>query len=100
MDLLVDLVVTKNVEEKLQNKFHPVSILEVEEAMFNFDGKLIEDDRSNNKTIPPTYWFISETAHGRLLKIVLKIDTKNNVAYLRTAYEPDEKEIMYYEDHC
>ncbi len=98
MDLF-DLVVAKEVEEKLKNKFHSVSIIEVEEALSCFEGKLIEDDRAKNQTIPPTYWFLSETFEGRLLKIVIKLDKSKGIAYLRTAYEPDEKEVIYYEDH-
>lgn len=58
------------------------------------------DDREKNKTYPPTYWFLSETFDGRLLKIGLKIDTKSGVSYLRTAYDPSEDEVIFYEDHC
>lgn len=96
----VDLIVTKQVEEKLLAKFHPVTIIEVEEAISTFDGRMILDDRPNNKTNPPTYWFLAETFDGRLLKIVIKLDKKNKAAYLRTAYAPDEEEIIFYEDHC
>lgn len=100
MNLIVDLVFSNAVEEKLKNKFNPVSIVEVEEALSIFDGKLIEDKRLKNKTIPPTFWFLSETYSGRLLKIVIKLDKKNAVAYLRTAYDPDESEVIFYEDNC
>ena len=99
MDSIADLVVLPETEEKLKNKFNPVSIVEVEEAIHKFSGKMILDDRPKNRTTPPTYWFLSETFDGRLLKIVIKFNKKRALAYLRTAYDPDEKEIIFYEDH-
>ncbi len=83
-----------------EDKSPPIDFIEVEEAFSTFEGQLIEDDRPKNKTMPPTYWFLSETFDGRLLKIVIKLDKKNSIAYLRTAYEPSEEEIVYYEDYC
>lgn len=99
MDVNIELIFSQEVEEKLKNKFNPVTIIEVEEALLNFEGKLVLDDRKQNKTIPPTYWFLSETNDGRLLKIVIKLDKINRVAYLRTAYEPDESEVIFYENN-
>lgn len=93
----MDLYASKAVENKIE-EFHGVSLIEAEEAFFNFNGKMLEDDRKQHRTKPPTYWFLSETFDGRLLKLVVKIDSTNDVAFLRTAYEPSQEEINFYEN--
>ncbi len=90
------LYVSEAVENKIV-EFHKVTVIEAEEAFANFNGKMIKDDRPKNKTNPPTYSFLSETFDGRLLKIVLKINWDNQIAFLRTAYEPSDEEINFYE---
>ncbi len=87
------LYVTKNVENKIK-EFHNVEVIEAEEAFANFNGRMLQDDRLQHKTKPPTYWFLSTTFDGRLLKLVVKID----FAFLKTAYKPSEEEIIYYEE--
>ena len=92
----MELVASEWVKEKI-SRFHQVSFLEVEEAFFNHEGKYIVDDREENKTNPPTVWFVSETFEGRLLKVVLIPYVDKGVAILRTSYEPNKLEIDIYE---
>ena len=60
---------------------------------------LLEDTRENNKTQPPTRWFIAETDHGRLLKVVF-VRRDDGYIYLKTAYEPNEVEVNIYEKYA
>ncbi len=96
----MDIIAHDNIIEKLRNKVPPVSITEVEEAWFLFEGETIEDNRLKNRTNPPTEWFISETCDGRLLKVVFIPYEEKGYAVLRTAYDPDDKEVEYYEKNC
>ena len=86
------LIASNKVKLKLKKK-HDVLFTEVEEAFNNFTGYSLEDKRAEHRTKPPTLWCLSETYDGRLLKIVYIYDQKDNIAYLRTAYEPDENEV-------
>jgi hypothetical protein len=90
------LYVSDAIEQKIL-EFHKVTVIEAEEAFSSFNGKMLEDDRAKHRTKPPTYWFLSETYDGRLLKLVMKILWDDKIAFLRTAYEPSDEEINYYE---
>lgn len=89
-------MITNRTAEKLLKK-HEVTVLEVEEAFFNGSGTYLIDERAEHATVPPTVWFISETMDGRVLKVVMKIDTQSNVAWLKTAFDPTDEEIVHYE---
>ncbi|MFW8746277.1 hypothetical protein, partial [Mesorhizobium japonicum] len=74
---------------------HSIRRVDVEECFLNHvDGKYIEDSRQNNKTNPPTYWFISENHQSILLKVVCVF--KGGNVYLKTAYPPNEVELCIY----
>ena len=88
----LQLLASKAVKEKME-RFHNVSFIEVEEAFFLHRGKEIEDARAQHKTNPPTTWFVAETFDGRLLKVVIINYFDDEVAVLRTAYEPSEFEV-------
>jgi hypothetical protein len=93
----MQLVATDAVTAKISRE-HGVSIVEVEEALFNHGGgPVLVDDREVNRTRPATVWFIAETFDGRLLKVVVIPLRAEGVLVLRTAYEPDEAEIAIYE---
>ena len=93
----MELIVSNKVADKIQD-VHGVDVVEVEEAFFLLgNGHLIKDRRKKNKTNPDTVWFISETLAGRLLKVVIVPFFKDGYAVLRTAYEPDDEEIAFYE---
>lgn len=93
----MELIVSRLVATKIQDK-HGVEVAEAEEAFFLLgNGCLIKDRRARNKTNPATVWFISETLAGRLLKVVIIPFFNEGFAVLRTAYEPDDEEIAFYE---
>ena len=88
-----DIVASPWVLQKL--KIHGVSLLEVEEALSS-SGRITEENRPQHKTCPPTFWCLGETVEGKLLKIVFLI--KDNTLYLKTAYEPSDEEVQFYEN--
>jgi len=93
------LIASDAVIEKLIYK-HNVDFIEVEEVFYNHgNGPLILDDREQNKTKPPTVWFIGSTTEGRDLKVVLIPYPEEKYAILRTAYEPDKTEVLIYEEN-
>lgn len=91
-------VATEAVTTKLWDK-HGVAIEEAEEAWRNCEGPWLIDDREKNRTQPPTVWALAWTNRGRLLKIVVIPQKAKGIAVLRTAYEPDEVEIILYESY-
>jgi hypothetical protein len=59
---------------------------------------LLEDTRVNNRTEPPTMWFIAETDKGRQLKIVF-IELADGNYEIKTAYEANGIEVKIYEKY-
>jgi len=92
------LTVSPKIASKLASKAHPVSIGEVIECFATRDRTFLIDDRENNRTDPPTLWFISDTFMGRLLKVVF-IMTKDGEVILKTAYNPSAEERWIYRTH-
>ncbi|HJV82289.1 ADP-ribosyl-(dinitrogen reductase) hydrolase [Noviherbaspirillum sp.] len=88
------IIVTTRIDEKLDSK-HAVTVEEVDQCFDNKCGVNLIDDREDNRTDPPTFWFIAETNRGRLLKIVYVY--RDGKIFLKTAYEPNETEIAIYE---
>ena len=91
-----ELVLTDATLEKLKIK-HDVTVLEVEEAFFNWEGSPLKDKRAKHKTRPSTVWFISATSEGRILKVVGIPFADRKEFVLKSAFEPDDWEIKYYE---
>lgn len=83
---------------KLRMK-HRVTLEEVGECFFNCKREWLEDVRMDHCTDPPTLWFIAKTDCGRKLKTVF-IDLGGNVYELKTAYEPNNKEVKIYEKYA
>lgn len=90
------IVVSGRIRVKLKDK-HNVTPEEVEECFFNRIGSLLEDDREEHRTDPPTQWFIAETDSGRKLKVVF-IASANGLE-IKTAYEPNQNEEKIYEKY-
>ncbi len=87
-------IVSPAIETKLSSK-HALSKEEVNECLANMEepDKFLIDDREEHHTNPPTHWFISETNHGRKLKVIF-VPVKNNGAlelHLKTAYDANQK---------
>ncbi len=72
-----------------------ISLLEVEEAICNFNGKIKEQKKPPHKTIPPTYYIVSETFDGKLLKIAFIVDQARKIVTIKTTYEPNEEELSH-----
>lgn len=64
----------------------------------NREGGLLEDTRVNNRTEPPTMWFIAATDKCRQLKIVF-IELDDGNYEIKTAYEPNGIEVIIYEKY-
>jgi len=92
------LHVSETVREKLGYR-HGVNIKEIYECFNNRLKGLLEDTREKNKTNPPTMWFIANTDSDRMLKIVF-IEMNDGSMVLKTAYEPNEKEVTIYERYA
>ncbi|MBV8801766.1 MAG: ADP-ribosyl-(dinitrogen reductase) hydrolase [Gammaproteobacteria bacterium] len=90
-------IISHKVSLKLIKK-HGIKISEIEECFFNRVKGFLEDKREQNKTIPPTQWFIAKTDSMRLLKIVF-IELSGAII-IKTAYEPNYEEVRIYEKHA
>jgi len=89
----VRLVITTHIRSKLLEK-HKVTEKEVSECFLNRERIALKDVREEHQTDPPTLWIISRTNHLRELKLVFMIKEGNVI--LKTAYEPNQKEIQIY----
>ncbi|MBH1529900.1 DUF4258 domain-containing protein [Stenotrophomonas maltophilia] len=79
--------ISRAVADKLQIK-HKVSASEISEAFLNRSGGYFTDTRQDHQTNPPTYWFVSETDKGRILKVVF-VQYANHFQ-IKTAFEPTD----------
>jgi hypothetical protein len=93
--------ISPRIREKLAER-HGVTEDEIRQCFINLEGEYIRDTREEHDTVPPTYWFISETTTRRKLKILFvarKVDTidgpKTRID-IKTAYEPSQEEIDLY----
>ena len=89
-------IVAHSIRRKLKFK-HNVEISEVDECFCNREKGFLEDVREEHATNPPTLWFIAETNYGRKLKVIF---IPSDPLAVKTAYEPNEKEIMIYEKYA
>ena len=97
------LLISKRIREKLANKEPPVTEAEIEQCFANRDGAFLLDVREEHRTNPPTKWFISETDHGRKLKVVfikhIDGDHKGSVE-IKSAYSPNDTEYRIYNQYA
>ncbi len=98
MEPTVALVISSSVREKLNNKQPPVTQEEIEQCFANRIGKFLIDTRADNLTNPLTRWFVSETDYGRKLKVCF-MPFANGEIHVKTAYDPNEKELRIYADY-
>lgn len=90
-----DIFISGKTEAKLRDK-HGVSVAEVHQCFANRTGKLLQDNREQHRTDPPTVWFIAPTNKGRLLKVCFVPDGD---LYVRTCYPPADVELAIYRKH-
>lgn len=91
------LIVSPKIVRKINDK-HNVTKDEVEQCFMNRAGPYLTDEREQHttRTGAPTLWFVGETDTGRPLKIVFVLEHPN--VYLRTAFQPTEKQKQDYLD--
>jgi hypothetical protein len=80
--------------EKFKTKHGGVTPDEIRQCFANRSGVFLVDSRENHMTNPLTRWFISQTNHGRKLKICF-IPFNDRVT-IKTVYEPNQAEIKLY----
>lgn len=90
----MQIVISDKIRAKMQAK-HGVTQKDVQECFENREGGLLEDDRENHRTDPPTLWFIAPNNHQRLLKVCFV--QRAGKVFLRTCYPPNQTEISIYE---
>jgi hypothetical protein len=95
----MNLVISQKVREKLAGKTPPVSEGEIRECFGNVLGKYLKDVRENNRTDPPTLWFIAQTDVGRILKVAFILFTQDKQVVIKTAYEPNDEEKRIYKKY-
>jgi len=95
---MLALKISKFISKKLHEK-HNVMEYELYECFLNRTKGLLEDSRVNHKTDPPTMWFIARTDHNRALKIIF-IELTDGRYEIKTAYEPNDKEVNIYERYA
>jgi len=86
--------IADSILQKLAGKTPPVTRNEVEQCFENRAGGLLRDTREQNRTNPPTLWFIAKTNQNRELKVVF-IQVGQDVV-VKTAYDPNPEERRIY----
>jgi hypothetical protein len=94
----VNLTISHGVQEKLADKSPPVTASEILQCFLNRSCSFLEDTREQNKTRPPTKWFISATNQQRLLKIIFI--RKRSQIIIKTAYDPNAEELRIYRKYA
>jgi hypothetical protein len=95
----MNLRASPRIVTKLANKTPPVSLGEVIECFATREKSFLIDDREQNRTDPPTLWFIADTFVGRLLKVVF-VQDPDGAIILKTAYDPNAEERWVYRTHA
>lgn len=93
----MEFKISPAIRHKLATR-HNVTVEEVIECFMNRAGPSFTDDREDHQTNPPTYWFLSETDCGRLLKVIY-IQYPDHFA-IKSAYEANDTWIAHYAQLC
>ncbi|TLS17119.1 MAG: hypothetical protein FDZ72_15810 [Betaproteobacteria bacterium] len=92
------LIITPKIREKLANKEPPVSEEEIRQCFGNQTHRAVLDTREQHKTDPLTRWFVSETDHGRKLKIMYVPDPAG--IFIKSAYNATEEVQRIYKERA
>lgn len=90
------VLISQKVLDKLASK-HQVSAAEVQQCFENRTGDLLQDDREEHRTDPPTMWFVAPTNKLRLLKVCF-IQLADG-SHVRTCYPANDVELRIYRTH-
>jgi hypothetical protein len=93
------LTISDKIRQKLTQK-HGVNEEDIIQCFASREKGFLEDIREDHKTDPPTRWFIAETDFGRKLKVVFIQYPATGEIHIKTAYEPNLKEIAIYEKYA
>lgn len=88
------LIISEAIQRKLDERHGGITRREIQQCFENCEGEHLIDDREQNRTNPPTQWFIALTNQNRLLKVVFVFE--DGKVFLKTAYEPSDIEIRLY----
>jgi hypothetical protein len=91
------LIISTKVRQKFTDKHGCVTESEIRQCFANLDKAPMIDGRAEHRTNPVTRWFISETNHGRLLKICY-MPYPNGDYVIKTAFEPNATEIKMFNE--
>lgn len=91
----LNLIVPPAIKDKLEEK-HSVKVGEVHECFFNREGPYLEDDEEDHRTDPPSYWFLSPTNRGRILKVIFVL--RDGSLYLKSAFDANPKSKRIYRE--
>lgn len=89
-----NLIISPAMAAKLRDS-HQVSVREVQQCFENKCGVYLEDTREDNRTDPPSLWFIAPTNKGRILKVIFVF--RDAKVYLKSAYEAEPAAISVYD---
>lgn len=89
------LTISQRVRQKLIDKHGGVTECEIRQCFANLDKTPMIDGRAEHLTNPVTRWFVSETDHGRLLKICY-MPYPNGDYVIKTVFEPNAVEIKMF----
>jgi uncharacterized DUF497 family protein len=90
---MAELFITEKIRQKLRDK-HGVEVFEVHEAFSRRTrGRFLLETRPEHATNPPSFWFISKTNTGRLLKVIFIPYVEQDLVVIKSAYPPNAEEL-------
>ncbi len=87
--------ISPKIRQKLTQR-HGVSQGEIEECFSNVEKGFLIDDREEHATDPCTQWFVSETDHGRRLKVMFVHYPETGSIVIKSAYEATDQVANIY----
>jgi hypothetical protein len=97
----MDIVISPEIEAKIGREDHgAVSAKDVRECFENHCGKYCYDNRPEHRdgSGNPSPWFVSETNHNRVLKIMFVLE--HGKIYLKSAYPATPKVQDLFRKHA
>jgi hypothetical protein len=91
----MSLYMSPAVREKLLFK-HSVTEVQVVQCFANQSRTTLIDNREQNRTTPPTEWFIAQTDYGIRLKVCFIFDDTTGVVEIKSAFPPNAEEERIY----
>lgn len=80
------MFISPSTRSKLAQPDHNVTDQEIMQCFANRGRTFLQDTRPQHQTPIPTQWFVSETDHGRRLKVVFIYDPATKIVDIKSAY--------------